>query len=97
MIVDDNQKNLTLLATILKEHKYKIGLAKDGNQALHAITSSLPDLVLLDVNMPGMDGYQVCNALKKNEATKNIPVIFITAQNDVEAEKKHLKPERWIS
>lgn len=82
LVVDDNVENLKVVSTYLKEKKYKIALALDGESALKALESNKIDLVLLDVMMPEMDGFEVCKAIKGNSYTKNIPVIFLTAKND---------------
>jgi len=83
LIVDDTVENLQLLASILKEAGYKVRPASNGKLALQAIESLKPDLILLDIKMPGMDGYEVCRILKSNPETKNIPVLFISALSDV--------------
>jgi putative two-component system response regulator len=82
LVVDDTLANLQLLANILKEDGYKVRPAINGNLALRAVAQKKPDLILLDIKMPEMDGYQVCQALKDNPATKDIPVIFISALSD---------------
>lgn len=82
LVVDDTLANLQLLANILKEDGYKVRPAINGNLALRAVAQKKPDLILLDIKMPDMDGYQVCQALKENPATKDIPVIFISALSD---------------
>lgn len=82
LIVDDTLANLQLLANILKEDGYKVRPAINGNLALRAVAQKKPDLILLDIKMPEMDGYQVCQALKENPATHDIPVIFISALSD---------------
>jgi len=87
LIADDERFNLNILVNILK-HDYKIVIAKDGKQAIERAISSLPDLILLDVMMPEMNGYDVCKNLKENEATKEIPIIFITAMNKEDDEAK---------
>lgn len=85
LVVDDTIANLRLLASMLTSQGYRVLEAVDGPQALEAIRISPPDLVLLDIRMPGMDGYEVCRRIKADEATANIPVIFVSAldeQND---------------
>ncbi|RLD14367.1 hypothetical protein DRI50_05520, partial [candidate division KSB1 bacterium] len=78
MLVDDSVDNLTLLSEILKP-QYDILTATDGLKALQLLqTSKRPDLILLDIIMPGMDGFEVCRRLKDNHQTAEIPVIFIT-------------------
>ncbi len=83
LIVDDISANLQLLAQILSEQGYKTRTAPNGQLALRSIDLTPPDLILLDIMMPTMDGYQVCEALKASEKTKDIPVIFISALNEV--------------
>ncbi|HZX30668.1 MAG TPA: HD domain-containing phosphohydrolase, partial [Rhodocyclaceae bacterium] len=84
VIVDDNPNNLQVLSSILQQAGYKVRPALGGEIALHAINASPPDLVLLDIRMPEMDGYETCRRLKANERLKDIPVIFISALSDTE-------------
>jgi putative two-component system response regulator len=81
LAVDDEASNLQLLRQILQDH-YRLRFAKDGPRALELAREELPDLILLDVMMPGMSGYEVCAALKADPALAAIPVIFVTALND---------------
>jgi class 3 adenylate cyclase len=91
LIVDDTQENILLLSEIL-ESDYLTKAASDGERALKiAFGAEPPDLVLLDVMMPGMSGYEVCRRLKENAVTRPIPVIFVTAMNEVEDETKGLE------
>ena len=91
LIVDDEKMNLKVLADLLKD-EYAPILARSGEQALqHALGDSPPDLILLDVVMPKMGGYEVIKILKNNEKTNNIPVIFVTARNSIEDEEHGLK------
>jgi sigma-B regulation protein RsbU (phosphoserine phosphatase) len=83
LVVDDTPANLRLLTGILSEQGYKVRPACDGFQALSTTQSVSLDLILLDINMPEMDGYEVCSKLKANARTHNIPVIFISALSDV--------------
>ncbi|MBL1178365.1 response regulator [Pantanalinema sp. GBBB05] len=83
LIVDDTPDNLRLLVGLLSEQGYKVRPVTSGKMALSAAQGIPPDLILLDINMPGMDGYQVCEQLKANERTRDIPVIFLSALNDV--------------
>jgi two-component system, NtrC family, sensor kinase len=83
LVVDDTLANLQLLVGILTENGYKVRPAKDGFQALSAALTAPIDLILLDINMPQMDGYEVCTKLKSDPKTREIPVIFISALNDV--------------
>ena len=86
-IVDDNTINIKVLSETL-HNRYDISFAKDGHEALEIIPKAVPDLILLDIMMPGIDGYEVCRQLKNERHTKNIPVIFITARDTNEDEKK---------
>jgi len=83
LIVDDTIANLQLLAGMLKEDGYKVRPASSGKIALEAIAKKAPDLILLDIKMPEMDGYEVCARLKSTPATYHIPVLFISALTDV--------------
>jgi two-component system sensor histidine kinase/response regulator len=82
LIVDDIPANLKVLGGILKEEGYKIRPVLNGELALQVAEKEKPDLILLDIMMPGMDGYEVCRRLKQNPGLKDIPVIFISALND---------------
>lgn len=79
VIIDDTPENLKVLSGILREKGYEVRPVTSGRQALQAIRNQPPALILLDINMPEMDGYEVCERLKKEEALKGIPVIFISA------------------
>ncbi|MFB2881115.1 response regulator [Floridanema aerugineum] len=83
MIVDDTPDNIRFLSTLLQEQGYSVRKAISGKMALTAIRTVLPDLVLLDINMPMMNGYEVCQELKNDEKTKTVPIIFISALDDV--------------
>lgn len=83
LIVDDNPANLSLLNEMLSQQGYKVRAALSGKIALKSVQIAPPDLILLDILMPEMDGYEVCQALKVNPITKEIPVIFISALNEV--------------
>jgi class 3 adenylate cyclase len=91
LIVDDTQENILLLSEIL-ESDYLTKAAINGERALKiAFSAEPPDLVLLDIMMPGMSGYEVCKRLKENPDTRSIPVIFVTAMNEVDDETKGLE------
>jgi len=91
LVVDDERFNINVLVDLLKPY-YKMMAAKNGQQALKAARSSNPpDLILLDVMMPEMDGYEVCRRLKADEATRDIPIIFVTAMGDTSDETKGLE------
>jgi two-component system, sensor histidine kinase and response regulator len=83
LIVDDEANNLRVLHGLLSQDGYDVRAARDGESALEAANSVQPDIILLDIKMPEMDGYEVCAKLKQNEATREIPVIFISALNNV--------------
>lgn len=88
LVVDDAPENLTLMAGLLKDD-YRVKVANNGEKALAIARSEpQPDLILLDIMMPGMDGYEVCRRLKEDIATSQIPVIFLTARTDV-ADETH--------
>lgn len=87
LVVDDEPNNLQLLRQILKG-KFQLIFANGGLKALSAAQEHLPDLILLDIMMPDLNGYQVCEKLKANSLTKDIPVIFVTAMSDVDDEAK---------
>jgi signal transduction histidine kinase len=82
LIVDDTPANLELLFGMLKGRGYKVRAAISGKLALQAAQNDPPDLILLDINMPEMDGYEVCRRLKENGELKDIPVIFLSALNE---------------
>ena len=84
LIVDDIPANLTLLSNALEPEGYQILAAPSGKVALNIAHRVLPDLIILDVLMPGMDGFETCRRLKKEESTRAIPVIFITAKGETE-------------
>ncbi|OQW78036.1 MAG: two-component system response regulator [Proteobacteria bacterium ST_bin11] len=87
LIVDDEPANLAILREIL-ESDYRLVFARNGQETLLAIAKHRPSLILLDIKMPGMDGYQICNALKADPATEAIPVIFVTALSDLGNEEQ---------
>lgn len=80
LIVDDLLENIKVLGNILKINNYKISIAMSAQEALAYLRQKLPDLILLDVNMPEMNGFEFCEQIKKEERTANIPVIFLTAK-----------------
>ena len=82
MVVDDVPDNLRRLSQMLGKYGYKVMPAQDGEMALKAATAAPPDLILLDIRMPGMDGYQVCMRLKDDPRLKEVPVIFVSALDD---------------
>ncbi len=90
LLVDDNSANLRVLRESLEELGCKILVAKNGESALDIVRKACPDLILLDTVMPEMDGYEVCRRLKEDEATRHIPVLFLTALADVDDETRGL-------
>ena len=84
LIVDDTLQNIQVLGTVLREQNYQINVAQNGMQALESVGKVPPDLILLDVMMPEMDGFEACKRLKADEDTRDIPVIFLTAKVETE-------------
>lgn len=85
LIVDDVSKNIQILGNILSLKKFQIAYAQSGQQALDICKTQDFDLILLDIMMPGMDGYEVCKRFKKNPSTSEIPIIFLTAKADMDS------------
>src|SRR4026209_650110 len=83
VVVDDMVDGAELLAEILQEAGYRVAVAHDGLSALALIRAELPDLVLLDINMPGMNGYAVCEKCKRGSMLRHIPVILLTALSEI--------------
>ena len=81
LVVDDSAENIDILVSLFKDD-YMVAAARDGAKSLKMAEKKPPDLILLDIIMPGMDGYEVCRKLKENEVTRDIPVIFITALSE---------------
>jgi len=87
LVVDDTEANVDILVDALGD-LYDVSVAMDGESALEAVAEEPPDIVLLDIMMPGMDGYEVCRRLKADAATRKIPVIFLTAMTEIENKTK---------
>lgn len=85
LIVDDNTNNLKILAEVLKENSYDFRMAKSGQLALNILEKTTPDLILLDIQMPEMNGFETCKRIKANEKKAKIPIIFLTANIDSES------------
>jgi diguanylate cyclase (GGDEF)-like protein len=85
LIVDDVDDNLEILGDVLTFHGYTVHKACNGETALKRAQEDRPDLILLDILMPGMDGFDVCSRLKANENTKDIPVIFVSSMSDIDS------------
>lgn len=96
LIADDSSTNTKLIREILQNH-YDIISVTDGPSCLKAAMDLNPDLILLDVMMPEINGYDVCRKLKSDSLTENIPVIFITAKKIWKMSLKDLKREVWIT
>jgi PleD family two-component response regulator len=90
LIVDDNPTNLDVLIEILHQ-EYRLSVAKSGQKALEFVQKHIPDLILLDIVMPEMDGFEVCQALKSSDITKAIPVIIISSVSDADSITKIFK------
>lgn len=99
LVVDDTPDNIRFLSSILTEEGYSVRPAISGKIALRAAKTITPDLILLDINMPDMDGYQVCRTLKENPITQDVPVIFLSALDDIQDKVKafHVGGNDYIS
>ncbi|MET0106831.1 MAG: HD domain-containing phosphohydrolase [Sedimenticola sp.] len=91
LVVDDLVENLKLLSVLLSNRGYKVRPAQNGPDAIEAVARRKPDLILLDIRMPGMDGFEVCSRLQSDPETRDIPIIFVTASVDPEGAAKGLK------
>jgi putative two-component system response regulator len=96
LAVDDAPENLDVVKGLLSPH-YTVKAAVNGQMALKIAEKTAPDLILLDIRMPGMDGYEVCRKLKADEATAGIPVIFLTGETDVSSEVAAVGGEGYIT
>jgi len=97
LIVDDNKTNIGVLISTLKSHGFKTVTARNGPMGIRRAEFSGPDLILLDVMMPGMDGFETCRRLKADDRTKDIPVIFMTALSDVKDKLRGFELGGWIT
>ena len=84
LIVDDEPINIQLLGSVLREFNYEVQFATSGEEALDWVNSEFFDLILLDLVMPGMDGYEVCKRIKNKRATNTIPIVFLSASSGAE-------------
>jgi CheY-like chemotaxis protein len=82
LVVDDEEDTRTLLCTLLESEGYGVETAADGEAALERVQATRPDLILLDIMMPQMDGLEVCDHLRFDPATRDVPIIFLTAKHD---------------
>ena len=83
LVVDDNPANIDILLEVLSD--FDVRAALDGESALEAVSEDLPDLILLDIAMPGLDGFEVCRRLKKDPKAKSVPIIFLSANSDAKS------------
>ena len=90
LVVDDTEANIDILVEAL-DSEYEVSVAMDGESALETVNTDPPDLILLDIMMPGIDGYEVCRRLKSEPKTSGIPIIFITAMSEIENKTKGLE------
>lgn len=91
LIVDDQVQNLQLLVEVLSESNYDIMASKNPKDAIRIAQDELPDLILLDINMPEMDGFEVCKALKQDPLTRDLTIIFLSAQSSSVDEARALQ------
>jgi two-component system sensor histidine kinase/response regulator len=85
LLVDDNHQNLQVLGKLLQEEKYKIEFALNGESALDWLNNKQFDLILLDLHMPGMNGFEVCKRIRSDKTVKEIPIIFLSAESERES------------
>lgn len=99
LVVDDDEDSRILVERVLKRNHFLVETAANGKEALEIVNTLLVDLIVLDVMMPGMDGYQVYNTLKESDATRNIPVIMLTALNKADHIERalHIAPDWYIT
>lgn len=90
LVVDDTKSNITFLLQALRDD-YRLSVALNGERALKFVQSTPPDLILLDIMMPGMDGYEVCRRIKEDPETRDIPIIFLSAMNELESKTEGFK------
>lgn len=87
LIVDDTEENIDILMESLG-NEYDISVAMDGETALESLAAEIPDIILLDIMMPDMDGYEVCQRIKENKQFSKVPIIFLTAMTDIDSKVK---------
>ena len=91
LVVDDDTANLKMASRILSAEKMRVSCMKSGEDAIKFLQENKPDLILLDVHMPGMDGFETIASIRNNKKTRDIPVIFLTADEDIDTETRGLK------
>ena len=92
LVVDDHEQNLELMQAYIESIGCNVRTARDGVEALASVESEQPDLILLDIMMPRMSGFQVCSKLKTDPATRDIPIVMVTALNEVGDIEKGVEP-----
>jgi len=90
LVVDDNDLNLMLISKILEMEGYQVALARNGTEAVQAVTEAMPDLAILDVMMPDMDGYELCKKLREPPISAQMPIVMLTAMSS-EVERRLAK------
>ncbi|NET53575.1 MAG: response regulator, partial [Merismopedia sp. SIO2A8] len=90
LVVDDTPANLEVVTEVLSAERYAVAVAMSGERALTVLETDIPDLILLDVQMPGLDGFETCHRIKANSNTAHIPIIFLTALSDTDSIVKGL-------
>lgn len=96
-IADDDQDILEILSMMLRTKNYEVLATSDANDIFNFDDKNLPDLILMDIWMSGLDGREICRCLKNNEQTKNIPFIFISANSNIEEITKEYKADGYIA
>ena len=81
LVVDDNDMNLALIAKILELEGYQVILARNGREAIQSVVQNMPDLAILDVMMPDMDGYELCQKMRQPPINADVPIVLLTAMN----------------
>ncbi|WP_370315203.1 PleD family two-component system response regulator, partial [Thalassolituus sp.] len=90
LIVDDSPSNIRVMAAVLQE-RYRVKTATSGQQCIEMAIRHKPDLILLDIEMPGISGYDVCRELKRLSETQDVPIIFVTGRDNIEDEEMGLR------
>ena len=91
LVVDDDTQNLKMASRILSGEKLRVSCLKSGGDTIKFLQENRPDLILLDIHMPGMDGFETITAIRENKETADIPIIFLTADDDSNTEKRGLE------
>ncbi len=88
LIIDDTPSNIKILGSVLSQFDYRLAIARDGKEGIELAERLKPDLILLDIIMPEVDGFEVCKTLKSNPVTSSVPIIFLTVKRDIQSIKK---------